>query len=222
MADKDGQMTFDDFILDNKDDNDEEMLEQSEEIEDIIESLETASSKWPTWMVETQNKLDELIERKRLPEKSLYLAVNRGRLHKDKITSYSICIFEPEYPIISYNKTDITRNSIVMKITDQAKGMIRLYVNKSMYFEIGCFDGCEIRENKSDNDNIHIWVDMNNPNISDYIAKCTEYKLKHYSAKASSFGCCSKHVECREKGECQHVNKLYAMACMQRRIMNLD
>ena len=32
MADKDGQMTFDDFILDNKDDNDEEMLEQSEEI----------------------------------------------------------------------------------------------------------------------------------------------------------------------------------------------
>lgn len=221
MAENNGQMTLDDFLLNDKQD-DNEVIDDSVEIEDISESIENGTSEWPKWMVDTQNVLDELIVEKKLPKKSLYLAVNRGRLHKDNITSYSVCIYEPEYPVINNNKADITRNSIVMKITDQSKGMIRLYVNKSMFNEIDCFNDCDIKENKSDEANIHIWTDINNPGIAEYIKKCTEYKLKHYSAKASTFGCCSKHAECREKGECLHVNKLYTMACMQRKTFDLD
>ena len=49
------------------------------------------------WKKNLQKMLDELIQEKELPEHSLYLAQNSGRM-SDRVTSYSVCIYEPEYP----------------------------------------------------------------------------------------------------------------------------
>ena len=50
----------------------------------------------------------------------------------------------------------------------------------------------------------------------DYIRRNTEYCIKKYTSKASSFGCCSMFNECSDSKKCVHQNKLYSKACMYR------
>ena len=51
------------------------------------------------WIAEIENLCEKMIKLYELPPASLYLARNMGRKDKkDDVISYSICIYEPEYP----------------------------------------------------------------------------------------------------------------------------
>lgn len=53
------------------------------------------------WKSTIQSILDEVIEKEKLPKEGLFLAENLGKIggkNEGKVVSYSICIYEPEYP----------------------------------------------------------------------------------------------------------------------------
>ena len=72
----------------------------------------------------------------------------------------------------------------------------------------------------SDPKNIHVFMDRNTNELVEYIKLHTEYRIKHYTSKASTFGCCSKFNACSDAMKCVHENRLYSMACSYR--TNLD
>lgn len=169
------------------------------------------------WKNKIHEMLEDLIHRYELPEHSLYLAENRGRTSK-KITSYSVCIYEPEFPKQKKSNLDQTRNSIVLNIKENDK--LELMCAKSRCENIDFPEACEIKELKSDDSNYHIIINKKSDELVDYICKHTEYSIEHYVSKASSFGCCDKFIECSDAKKCVHSNKFYSKACMYRR--NLD
>ncbi len=163
--------------------------------------------------------LDQLIQEKELPEKSLYLNTNYGR-DGETITSYSVCIYEPDYPLSSNYKKDLTRNSIVINI-QESKNRLELLVENAMFEDIEKPREAEIKTVKSDMYNTHVLLLPDSEELVPYIVHITEYKLANYKSKASSFGCCSRFVECSDAKKCVHENKLYSKACSYRTNLEL-
>lgn len=166
------------------------------------------------WKKELQKMLDELIEKWELPEKSLFLAQNIGRV-SHKITSYSVCIYEPEYPKIPNRKIDQSRNSVVMNIREK-KDKLDLVIPVGQYNSVDHSVGLECKQLKSDPNNIHVIIRKNDDALSEFVKCHTEYRIEHYSSKASTFGCCSKFIQCSDARKCLHENRLYSKACSYR------
>lgn len=166
------------------------------------------------WKRNVQNMLDELAVSLELPEKALYLAQNIGRI-SNNVTSYSVCIYEPEYPKIPNRKMDQTRNSVVMNIKEK-KDKLELMIGLGQYESVKYENELETKILKSDPKNIHVFME-NGKELVEYIKLHTEYRMKHYTSKASTFGCCSKFNVCSEAKKCVHENKLYSMACSYRK-----
>lgn len=171
------------------------------------------------WKDEIMKALETLIIKHELPEKSLYLMTNTGRKNEN-ITSYSVAIYEPDYPEVPGSRKDQTRNSIVLRIIENEK--LEVICSKYQYEDaMGNISGkVTTKELKSDPDNKHIIFDKEDFLLIEFIKASTEYKLKNYISKASTFGCCSRFVECSDQKKCIHENKLYSKACAYRR--NLD
>lgn len=170
------------------------------------------------WKIKIQEMLNKLIAEFELPEKSLYLAQNVGRVTK-KITSYSVCIYEPEYPKLPDRKIDQTRNSIVLNIKEKGTAL-ELIVGKRQFDNLDFDADLDARELKSDKSNIHVYIDNEDVDLIEFIKVNTIYSVKNYKSKASTFGCCSRFNECSDAKKCVHVNRLYSMACSYRK--NLD
>ena len=73
------------------------------------------------WQAEIAKLCEKLVEKHELPSNSLYLAKNMGREGKyadnsNKVISYSICIYEPEYPEIKGAEKDPSRNTVITNI----------------------------------------------------------------------------------------------------------
>lgn len=166
------------------------------------------------WKKELQKMLDELIEKWELPEKSLFLAQNIGRV-SHKITSYSVCIYEPEYPKIPNRKIDQSRNSVVMNIREK-KDKLDLVIPVAQYNSVDHSVGLECKQLKSDPNNIHVIIRKNDDALSEFVKCHIEYRIEHYSSKASTFGCCSKFIQCSDARKCLHENRLYSKACSYR------
>lgn len=194
----------------------EEILKTANQ-EEIL-TVEDLSEDVKGWKKNLQKMLDELIQEKELPEHSLYLAQNSGRM-SDRVTSYSVCIYEPEYPKIPNRKLDYSRNSVVMNIKER-KDKLELIIGNSQYKSISFSGELEAKQLKSDKNNIHIIFKSDDERFVEYVKLNTEYRIKCYSSKASTFGCCSQFVECSDARKCVHENKLYSMACSYRK--NLD
>lgn len=167
------------------------------------------------WKIPIQEMLEQLIVEMELPEKSLYLMPNYGRDGK-KITSYSVCIYEPVYPLPPNAKKDPTRNSIVLNIKE-GKEKLELLIGSIQYGDVGNVpEDAEIKQLKSDQANVHVILSMVSESIVEYIKKNTKYALANYTSKASMFGCCSSFNACSDAKKCVHVNKLYSKACIYR------
>lgn len=171
------------------------------------------------WKSKIENVLEELIIKHELPVKSLYLMANTGRKN-DNVTSYSVAIYEPDYPEVTGGRKDQTRNSIVMRIIENE--VLEVICSRYQYEDITKHIVSELitKDLKSDPENKHIMIENTDDLIMDIVKVCTEYKLKHYTSKASTFGCCSRFNECSDAKKCVHENKLYSKACAYRR--NLD
>lgn len=191
----------------------EYLLEHPEECN--CNENEVASYDWKTPI---QAMLDEMVIEEELPSNSLYLMANYGRDNKT-ITSYSVCIYEPDYPSLPNSIKDPARNSIVINIKEK-ETLLELLISEVQYGDIGAPTGAEIKELKSDKINVHALLPSDSPELVEYIKKSTKYAYANYVSKASSFGCCSRYNECSDARRCIHPNKLFGKACMYRK--NLD
>lgn len=166
------------------------------------------------WKKSIQNALDKLVVEEKLPSNSLRLLANYGRNGKT-ITSYSVCICEPDYPT-SLMANDIGSKSNVLNIKDNNTNL-EIMVDKTRYGEIGSFDGAKIKEVKSDEKYIHLIVDYGSVDLLEYIIRNVRYVYANYVSKAASFGCCGQFNACSDAKKCLHPNKLYSKACTYRK-----
>lgn len=204
----------DDFICELKKIKEVEAFEEINNEKEMILSVIDVSEEDERWKKNLQTMLDKLISVWNLPEKSLYLGKNIGRI-SNNVTSYSVCIYEPEYPKIPNRKLDQSKNSVVMNIKEK-KDKLDLIIGVSQYENVLYDDVLESKKLKSDPNNIHIVFAKNDERLCEYVKLHTEYRIKHYSSKASTFGCCSKFNQCSDAKRCVHENRLYSMACLYR------
>lgn len=167
------------------------------------------------WQYSVQSMLEDIIDEKELPDKSLYLMTNYARDGK-KITSFSVCIYEPDYPLLSDTSKDTTRNSIALNIKERGS-RVELLIAKSRFNDIGAPEDAETKSSKTDNGKMQVVLPLDSPNLLGYIRQNVEYALDNYTSKASSFGCCSMFIECSDAKRCIHENKLYSKACAYRK-----
>ena len=169
------------------------------------------------WKDKVQKMLDEMITENELPEQSLYLKANLGRTG-ERITSYSVSIFEPEYPP-NPKSTVITKNQTVMNIKEHSE-TLELFIGKTQFGDIDVPEEAEVKMLQSDVDNVRVILSKDSPKVIAYIKANTEHSLANYESKASTFGCCSRFNDCSDAKKCVHDNKLYSKACMYRRYLD--
>lgn len=181
-----------------------------EDEEDSLDANESDDS----WKVKIQSMLDDMVIEYELPEQSLYLKTNYGRT-SNKITSYSVSIYEPEYPP-NPRSTVITKNQTVLNIKEK-KNALELIIGKIQFGDLDVPEDAEVKFLQSDEDNVHVLFSKDSFELVDYIRANTKYSLANYESKASTFGCCSRFNDCSDAKKCVHENKLYSKACMYRR-----
>ena len=186
------------------------------------------------WQEEISTLCDRMVEAHQLPQKSLYLAKNMGREGKvsdkrDTVISYSICIYEPEYPEVSGKEKDPSRNTVItnIKIVElkTKEDRFEVLVRDTSTDFVGPIPGMKDRgavpktyfrkftfEKSQLNTVLDGWLE--------YLERLIEYELRTYVSKATRFACCSHFIECSDAKKCVHANKLYACACYYK--ANLD
>lgn len=175
----------------------------------------TANIIEPKWKKDIQRILNDLIIEKELPDKSLHIVTNFGR-DKKKVTSYSLCIYEPEYPpVLESLSEDLSRNSVILNIKEHAENL-EFIINAIQFRDIDLPKNSIVKELKSDKTNVHLLVPKDYEIYCEYVKKNTEYALSKYVSKAASFGCCSSFEACSDSLKCLHPNKLYSTACTYR------
>lgn len=163
-----------------------------------------------------QKLLDNLIEEYELPSHSLHLFSNVSQKGKNKgqEISKSICIYEPEFPIVKEDVDNPGKNLVVLNI-QQGNDLV-LLIRQTQFDAIPVPDTAQIKELKSDTVFKHIIFKNTDNNIFDYIKDNIRYCLKNYRTKERGFACCSRFVECSDAKRCLHENKLYSTACSYR------
>lgn len=168
------------------------------------------------WVTMIEDILKDIVNTEELPENGLFLQANTGR-SGDKIVSYSVCIFEPDYPL-GNEKQIPTSNALVMNIREK-KSRLEMMVSHVQADDIELPMDAEKKRTPSAT-YTSIIMDKDSVNLEDYIKRNCDYVLSRYVSKASSFACCSKFIECSNAKKCVHENKLYSKACQYR--MNLE
>ncbi len=176
----------------------------------------------PEWCIHVRKMLDELVRELDLPDKSLYLSDNYGRVETDKVISYSVCIWEPDYPPLEEMKQG--PNKIVMTLRpmkDDLEMVIREIQEGDLHGSLPD-DAIVQKRTKTDikDKRVRVKIKQSSPNLTDYIKKHTLYCIEDYVSKSDRFGCCDRFEECSEQKKCVHPNKLYSKACSYR--VNLE
>ena len=179
------------------------------------------------WKTAVEDLCADLVSYFELPLGTIYLAENRGREGKsednrDKVISYSVSFYEPEYPEVVSNRLDLTKNTVIMNIRVKEfvkiEDRLEIQIHDSAVRELGAIPGFKDK-GPIKGSYFHMFHIGKNkistvlPNWLEYIKKLVEYELKNYISKSSMFGCCSRFVVCSDMKKCVHPNKLYACAC---------
>lgn len=169
------------------------------------------------WEDSTNEMLSDLAMEFELPKGSLYLSENKTR--DGEISSHSICIWEPRYPMRNVVRT---RNATVVNISPKkASDDLELTILKKQEYALHSFlpsDAELLNQSKTDieNNRIRIKINKHSLNLIEYLRMNTCFCIKNYKSNASAFGCCCLFEKCSEAGKCVHINKLYSKACMYR------
>lgn len=168
-----------------------------------------------------QSVIDDIIATHDLPNNSihLYSNVSSKGANAGKETSKSICIFEPEYPPKASTQKAPGKNFIILKIQEKEEASIILFIRNDQMAQIKVPDTATIKTVKSDKVFQHVIFKITDSSIYDFVRENILYCLANYKA-TSSFGCCSRFIECSNAKKCVHENKIYSMGCKYR--MNLD
>lgn len=160
-----------------------------------------------------QEVIDRIITSHDLPANSIYLYSNRSpKTGEEK--SKSICIFEPEYPPNPMEKGKIGKNFVIMKL-EQKDDTYVLYIRYEQAEMITTPSTAIEKKLKSDKAFLRVIFQQDDDSILKYIKENILYCLANYES-SSSFGCCSKFIECSDAKKCVHENKIYSMGCKYR------
>lgn len=183
----------------------------------IPENTDTDATPWTD---RVRQMLIDLIAELELPEGSLYLSDNYGTSAntKDRIVSYSVCIWEPDYPPLPNMKPG--QNKIVLSIKPKNEHL-ELSIRADQEGDLRkCLpdDAALLKQSATEqkNDTVRVRFAETSPSLPWYIKQHTVYCYQGYISKARSFGCCHRFKECSDAKKCLHPNKLYATACMYR------
>ncbi len=154
----------------------------------------------------------EIIEEKKLYENAIFMTPNYGKCNK--LLSYSICLWEKDYPEIEKNVCSFERNSIVANIKDPGLASrpdtLKLTTINS---DVKQTDDMEFVGNATP-----YWlIRKNSEGFREYFKNLIEHEYNMYTGKSDAFGCCSRYKECSDAHKCIHVNQMYAKACMYRK-----
>ncbi len=175
------------------------------------------------WISETKKMLNTLVDKYELPKGSLYLSHNTSRDDPNTVISYSICIWEPNFPPLPNEKPG--QNKIVATLNPStAKSRpddLDISIREVQEGDLRSFlptDATVIDQTKSDIDSKTQRLRFNkySLNLVEYLKHNTEYCIKGYVSKADRFGCCDSFIACSDALKCVHPNKLYSKACMYR------
>lgn len=190
-------------------------------------SAECQSTETKPWQDQIREMLTELIVEYELPEDSLYLSENPSPKDPNRIISYSICIFEPDYPRVPYTKRGVNKSVITLS-PSTAKSRpddLDFSVREVQAGDMEKYQPSDVvimPQSKSDKElgMIRMRISKYSEGLVSYVRHSTEYCIKGYESKAARFGCCSQYVKCSDAKKCVHENKLYSKACLYRD--NLD
>lgn len=167
------------------------------------------------WKKLTEEVIAEVIKEKKLYPKAIYIAPNKGKKEgKDVIVSYSICIWEKDYPDTSNENTVPDRNSVIINIKDPAK-KTRLSALRLASMDTNIKMPSDIEY--VDNITPYWMIEKDSKNLSSYFKRLIEKAVDSYLSKADMFGCCSKFNQCSDARKCLHENQLYSKACFYRK-----
>ena len=160
-----------------------------------------------------QEVIERIITSHDLPANSIYLYSNRSpKTGEEK--SKSICIFEPEYPPNPMGKEKVGKNFVIMKL-EQKDDTYVLYIRYEQAEMITTPSTAIEKKLKSDKAFLRVIFQQDDDSILKYIKENILYCLANYES-SSSFGCCSKFIECSDAKKCVHENKIYSMGCKYR------
>lgn len=164
------------------------------------------------WKKRLSDKLMDYISVNRLPENSLSIKANMDR-NKTKITSYSVCISEPD--LISSNHNRDTDKSLfrIEEKSNKNEVYLRVGLKDEILDILNCLNDISVKGGKEK----YLSINPDSPSAESVLMHMVDYEVKHYSPKASTFACCSRYIECSDAKECIHPNRLYAMACQYRK-----
>lgn len=167
-----------------------------------------------------QEEIDKIIASHDLPKNSIHLYSNVSTKGKNagKETSKSICIYEPAYPVGAYGKNDPGRNFTILNFK-KVSPRIELSIRNDQFDAIDLPDTAKDKVLKSSPGFHFVSFCPEDESIYAYISHNIIYCLANYKS-SSSFGCCSKFIECSDLKKCVHENKIYSMGCKYR--MNLE
>lgn len=150
------------------------------------------------WQIKISSKFETLESEFGLLSNSLSVMANVGK--DDKISSYAICVYEPD---LVEDRRDSRRNTVLARIKeDVLKSNANIVDVYSKFFEK---TDEKKRMEKDSNDFINCLIE------------CIRNGILNYVPKAAGFACCSRYQECSELKKCVHPNVLYAKACQYRK-----
>ena len=176
------------------------------------------------WTNNITDMLDSVTKELHLPEGSLCFDANKGKKgeYEGKIISYSIYIWEPDYPKTeTVPECNMKIVSIVPSKVKSRPGDLDISISASQETALHSFlppDAIVLSQNRVDyNDTIAtVRIDKNSPYLTEYIKQNTLFCINNYVSKAASFGCCSLYEKCSDSKRCLHSNLLYSKACAYR------
>lgn len=170
-----------------------------------------------TFYEKVQDIIDEIIETHDLPINSIHLYSNISSkgINAGKETSRSVCIFEPSYPPKSTASEALGKNFTIINIKNRKNEDIELFIRNKQFESVDVPATAVLKTLKSDKDFQRLIFKTNDENIYGFIRQNILYCLANYES-SSSFGCCSKFIECSDAKRCVHENKIYSMGCKYR------
>lgn len=164
------------------------------------------------WKKLIEEVIAEVIIERGLYPKAIYIAPNKGK--KEEIISYSICIWEKDYPDTSTDSTLPDRNAVIINIKDPAK-KTRLNALKLSSFDASVEMPSDVEY--VDNKTPYWIIEKDSNNLSIFFKRLIEKAIDAYRPKADTFACCSKFNQCSDARKCLHENLLYSKACFYRK-----
>ena len=175
------------------------------------------------WQDNIRTMLMNLVGIYELPEGSIYLSDNKSQKDPESTISYSICIWEPDYPRMPSEKPG--QNKLVVTITpstvqsrpDDVDLILREDQVEALEQPIP-EDAEVLTRTKSDiaTNAIRARFKKDSASLINYLWNYTRYSIENYVSKVDRFGCCGLYEKCSDAGKCIHENKLYSKACFYR------